>query len=716
VLLRIFEFFKMKGGKAFFLWGAASAVISILFYRAGPGFLNDFDLKARDAMMKFRGNAVPPPEVIIVAVDEKSINELGRWPWPRKYIAELVKGLKPAKVVALDMLFSEPEDEENDVALKEAVADAGNVVLGYFFRNDSTGAPREKSIKQLERSKIGLIRFLDAPRNEILAGLPVIEFKGVETNISSIGQGAAGFGSFNIVPDDDGLYRVANLVYKYGENLYPALPVEALRMYTGQDPVLTLASYGFDGIAVSERAAPLNEEGALSLNFYGPGGTFATYPAVDIIKGRVREGVFKDKLVFVGATEKAIYDIRGTPLDPVYPGVEIHATVAGNVLQQRFLILDGTVVFLNILLVIALPLILAALISKVRRTYHSLSLFSLLLLALVAGIYHLFATYNLVVSVIFPVFSLSLAYLLLEAYRNVVVEKKSRYLRKAFSTYVSSQVVSEILKDPDLLKLGGEKKVVSILFADVRGFTTLSERMPPEELVSLLNEYLSPMTRIVLAEEGTLDKYIGDSIMAIFNAPIEIPNHPKRACSVALRMMAELPRLNDTWSKRGLPALFIGIGIHTGEAVVGNMGTDLRFDYTAIGDTVNLAARLEGMNKVYGTNIIVSEATFKEVADDFIFRKLDFVKVKGKEKPVGIYEMVDFHSLGAPGAELSRSFNRALAYYRKGDFKTAMAEFERLGEKFPGDGPSMLYRLRCREYMDSPPPSDWDGIYVAKTK
>ncbi len=715
-MLELFKFLKFRGERPFFLLGAVSAVIALVVFVKGPAFLNLVDLTARDAMMKARGGAAPPAEVVIVAVDERSVNELGRWPWPRKRIAELVTALKPAKLVAFDMVFSEPEDEENDNALKEAIKDAGNVVLGYFFRDQARDVPGPESLKQLESSKLGLIKFEGGTEAEILAGLPVFEFEGVETNIPPIGRGALGFGSFNIQPDEDGLYRVATLVHRYGENLYPTLALEALRRYSGEDALLTLARYGFDSVALGERVVPLDERGGLSLNYYGPAGTFATYSATDVMKGRVADPALRGKLVFVGLTEKAVYDMRNTPVDPIFPGVEFHATVAGNIIQERFLVLDGTLVFLNILIVLSLPLLLAELLSKVHHTYLSLAIFATLLLVLVTTIYELFTSYNLVLSVGYPVFSLGLAYLVLEAYRNAFVERKSRYIKKAFSTYVSSQVVGRILKDPGLLKLGGEKREVTILFSDVRDFTSLAEEMPPEKLVALLNRYLGPMTKIVLKEGGTLDKYIGDAIMAIFNAPVEVPDHPERACTTALTMMERLPGLNRKWEKRGYPPLNIGVGINTGEAVVGNMGADLRFDYTAIGDTVNLTSRLEGMNKVYGTNIMVSEGTFKRTAEGFIFRELDSVRVKGKERPVAVYELLGPYAGGSIWGVLARSFSGALEDYRSGDFEGAAEGFQGVLEDFPHDGPSKLYLARCREYIESPPPEGWDGVYVAKTK
>ena len=514
----------------------------------------------------------------------------------------------------------------------------------------------------------------------------------------------------------DGACRIAKLAYRYKDDIFPALSVEAVRRYTGSDVMLNVGPYGMvDSMSIGEKTVPLNETGGLNINFYGPGGTFTTYPAVDVIKKRIPKGTFKDKIVFIGVTEKAVYDIRVTPVDSLYPGAEVHPTLVANILQARYLIRDVRTQALELLFVILLPLILSFLLYRMKHTFVSLLVFSLFALFVAGMDFYLFSFFGLVLSVTYPLLAISLAYLSIEAYRNLVVERKSKFYRKAFSTYVPPQLVAEIIKDPARLKLGGEKRTITVLFSDIRGFTTLAERMPPDELVSMLNEYLTPMTEIVFKEEGTLDKYIGDAIMAIFNAPLELKDHPARACTVALNMARKVPELNKKWAKMGRPPIAIGVGLNTGEAVVGNMGAELRFDYTAIGDAVNLASRLEGQTKTYGVDIIASEHIYRACKDSFIFRDIDYIKVKGKEEASGV-----FHLMGFKGEEdkiaLAGLFKDALVSYRKGDFNIAKAAFEDILSKHPDDGPSAVYIGRCGEYIETPPPSDWDGVYVAKTK
>lgn len=707
--------FRLEDTTVYFILAVVSSFLILFAYWQRPWFLTIVNMKATDAMFAARGSFTPPDDVVIAAIDEKSVNELGRWPWPRKKIARLVDSLRDADVVALDIVFSEKEGAEGDKALSDAIKEAGNVVMGYFFRDDSTQAPDNQALSQVKRSKINLISTIGDDVDPFTIPFPGQKFNGVETNIPVLGEGAIGFGAFNAMPQEDGVYRTAHLAYGYGSQVYPALSIEALRRYLQEDIILTLASYGMDNLAIGENTIPVDEDGRFSLNFYGRGGSFRTISATDLINNRVDKESLRGRLVFVGVTEKAVYDIRPTPVDSLYPGVEIHATLAANVLYKWYLIHDARVKTFDLILLVCLPLILAAAVSRVHSTFVSLVVFIGLFVILIAGDFALFSFYSIKPGVVYPSLSLALSYLSIEAYRNFVVEKKSRYLKKAFSTYVSSQLVTELLRDPGSLKLGGEKREVTLLFSDIRGFTSLSEKMPPEELVRLLNEYLNPMTAIVLNEEGMLDKYIGDAIMAVFNAPVPIDDHPGKACNAALKMMAKLSELNSMWKERGYPALDIGIGINTGEAVVGNMGAELRFDYTAIGDTVNLASRLEGLNKLYGTNIVVSENTYELIKGRFLFRELDLVKVKGKHKPIVMYELLaDGES--AAGHDLIRRFSEALRLFRTMRFDEAKDAFAATLEAYPDDGPSRLYIKRCDEYLQEPPPEGWDGVYVAKTK
>jgi adenylate cyclase len=690
--------------------GIASVVLAVVLYAQKIDFFSSLDLKLKDVRFRARGSIDPDKRVVIAAIDEKSINELGRWPWDRKTIARLVENLNfyGVKTIAFDIIFSEPSNIASDKALSDALQRNKNVILGYFFRSEGEPPPKE-ALMLLEDARIKIVKTTGN-----VTEVPVHSYPAVELNIPIIAQSARSSGYFNIIPDSDGILRSANILMLYDGYVYPSLPLAALRHYMGSEIVLEIANYGVDNLLIGKYRIPCDESGRLTLNYYGKQGIFRTISAVDIIKKRLKPDSLKDALIFVGATEIGISDLRATPVDPVLPGIEVHATVVSNALQKRLLIRDGRVIALDIVFIVVFTLILTTLLSFVRRT-----LFALLLFITTLGLYYItnhlaFKYYPLNTSVLFPLISITLSYLGSEAYRNLIEEKQSRFLKKAFSSYVSPDLVGEIIKRPDMLKLGGEKKEITVLFSDIRGFTTLSERLTPESLVSVLNQYLSPMTDIVLKNKGTLDKYIGDAIMAIYNAPLNIEDHAALACKSAIDMLEKLKELNNSFKEKGLPEIDIGVGINTGDVIVGNMGTDMRFDYTAIGDTVNLASRLEGMNKVYKTHIIISEFTVKQLNDlekaDFKVRGLDMIKVKGKDKPVTIYQV----SSGMDEA-LIRRFEDALQLYRKQQFKEAKEIFERLESEY-GDKTAGVFAERCTEFIENPPLPDWDGVYVAKTK
>lgn len=696
----------MKKRLVFFLFGLLGGVIAFIAYRQAPQALQQLDYRMKDARFRVRGPVTPDKDVVIVAIDHASIKELGRWPWSREVTGRLIENLAyyGAKVTALDIVFSESQNPVADAALARSIAKAGNVVMGYFFRDEEQSVnPAARA--QLEQSAVKLLKV-----DEGVQSIPLTEYANLDLNLPQLGAHALDFGFFNARPDSDGLYRRSLLMLLYHGDIYPSLAMKALRHYLGNDIMLEVKTWGVDGVQIGSLRVPSREDGTMALNFYGPARSFRTVSAVDVIKKRLKSNALQGAIAFVGATEIGIYDIRPTPFDATQPGVELHATVAANVLQHRFLKYDGVTQMQEILCIVLFPLLLGAVLAIVPGTAAGLVGLAAISLLYATVNYLLFTQGLRDVTIIYPMLGIGLAYLGSEAWRNLVVEKKGRQLKKAFSSYVSPDLVREIEKNPDKLVLGGEQRELSVLFSDIRGFTTVSESLTPPELVTLLNEYLSPMTRIVLEEQGTLDKFIGDAVMAIFNAPLDVPAHALHACTAAVKMLEELKRLNQRFTERGMQNLDIGIGINTGPAVVGNMGADIRFDYTAIGDAVNLASRLEGLNKYYGSHILISEDTHKQVPEgSFVFREVDRVRVKGKHLPVVMFELM------ITNQELLPRFMAGLEAYRAQQFAEARTIFETLVSEY-GDGPSRLYCDRCSDYLATPPPADWDGVYTAKSK
>ncbi|MDD2366132.1 MAG: adenylate/guanylate cyclase domain-containing protein [Desulfuromonadaceae bacterium] len=690
----------------FFLLAIISSISVFSVELASIPFINNVDLKMKDLRFLLRGQIKPPDSVVVVAIDNKSVKEIGRWPWSREYIGRLISGMAEygVKVTALDVVFSEKQNPVSDSSLADSIALSGNVIAGYFFRNEVQPVDYE-SLEQIQTSKIQKLQI-----DSGVTSVPLIEYENLDANIASITQSALGFGFFNVISDSDGLFRRAPLLMLYDGDIYPSIVLQALERYTENSAAITIGKTGVRSIELGKYIIPASHEGTLPVNYYGPTASIKTYSAVDIIKRRLPVNELKDKLAFVGFTEIGIYDVRPTPFDPILPGVEIHASIAANTLEQNFIIHNNKTILAERILLFSLPILLALLLAFApSASFGFLTAGAFSLLYLVCN-YFILTIYKLDLSIFSPLMALGLSTVSSEIYRSLVVDRKGRYMKKAFSNYVSADLVAQIMKNPESLKLGGEKREISILFSDIRGFTSISEKLSPEELVCLLNEYLNPMTLIVLEEKGTLDKYIGDAVMAIFNAPLDVDGHADHACRAALKMMAKLAELNKSFLERGMHTIDIGIGINTGDAVVGNMGAAMRFDYTAIGDNVNLASRLEGLNKMYGTHIIVSEATRLLAGDDMLFREIDLVAVKGKQLPIPIYELMILHD-----AELMSHFSHALNLYRESKFEAALKIFDDLSVT-KQDYISGLYIQRCIDFIATPPPENWDGVFVAKTK
>ncbi len=727
--------------------------IALVLFFIDVRFLKFMELKALDLRMLSRGALPSGGETVIVTIDEKSLSELGRWPWPRTTIAKLVDTLKKggAKAVGFDIVFAEPDENsslktlaelsgdvrrlrvedarvarllekkrvaaDTDGILAKSMAWAKNVTLGYFFHLNERDAahltPKDIAAVsgQIAGSRYTAVKTTGQTDERVL-----IRAYAAVPNLKLISQAGENSGYFNAFPDPDGSIRWAPLVIRFQDNYYAPLSLSLLLQYLDW-PMLTLnlADFGVESVHIDQTEIPTDESGRLLINYLGPAKTFPHYSVSDVLRGRLPADTFKGKIVIVGATATGIYDLRVTPFSAVYPGVEIHATVIDNILHRNFLQHSALTMAVDVLTIIFCGLFIGFAVPRLKAVQGILVTLAMLAAFVVVNTV-VFGRLNVWLNLIYPVLTMMTIYLGITVYRYVTEEREKKKIRGAFQYYLTASVINEMLKDPDKLKLGGDKKDLSVLFSDIRGFTTVSEKLTPEELVHLLNEYLTAMTNIVFKYDGLLDKYMGDAIMAVFGAPLDQPDHALRACRTALDMMEELKALQKKWADEGRPVLDIGVGINTGDMVVGNMGSEMRFDYTVMGDSVNLGSRLEGINKEYGTNIVISEFTYEAVREALCCRELDMVRVKGKKLPVRIYELLGEKRDEARFRDLIRLFEEALAVYRQGRWDEAIAAFERVLTVRPGDPPSLLYIERCRDLKQEPPAQPWDGVFTMTRK
>lgn len=714
------------------------SVFFAIIYLRSPSFFELLELKTIDARFRGRPSVAAGKDIVIAVIDEKSLDEIGRWPWPRTTIARLVDTLTAygVRVIAFDMVFSEPSlhpefdalfslkskykggkapphgfvdyinkvkaDIDPDIQLAKSVKNSARVILGYFFHFDKDAVSKEG--RELSHNYQD-VEVLKQGEGSILGA------SAIETNIDAIAKGAKGFGYYNVVPDSDGSVRWNPLVIKYKDRYYAPLSMQALRAYLGDPPLsLNLADYGVANIKLGETSIPVDESGRLFINYYGGQKIFPHYSIADIMNGRIEKEKLKDKIVLIGSTAIGIYDMRVTPFEGIYPGVEIHATVMDNILNKRFLVRPQWFGLLDMIIILGIGVVFGILIPRLNVAAGMAGVIALL------GWYIYFSAYlfdnkGILINVTYPVLTGSIVYLCLMLYRYALEAREKKKIKNTFQYYVAAPVMEELIKHPEKLKLGGEEKELTVLFSDIRRFTAISEGLRPNEVINFLNEYLTAMSDIVFHYQGYLDKYIGDAIMAVYGAPLMQEDHVKKACLTAIEMMDRLNSMRQAWEAMGFPRLDIGIGINTGNMVVGNIGSKQKYDYTVIGDNVNLASRLEGLNKVYGTSIIISENVQKEISGELLCRELDIVHVKGKTEAKTIYELIERR--GSPRIEEAvEVFHKGLKSYRERRWEEAERLFKAVIDLKPDDTPSKLYIQRSRQFMTNPPPDNWQGNFV----
>jgi adenylate cyclase len=678
--------------------GLALACASFVVVGQGLGTLVAVQWLFGDALFKARPEQTHD-RVAVVGIDEPSIDALrqhGRvFSWPRTLHAQVITNLKQAnaRVIAWDLLFDLPAP--GDPELAQAMMAAGNVlspVAGDMLASPAGGILRyDETLRPLQA-------FLDA---------------------------SAGIGHANQFPDADGSVRSVPLLVELQGRQVVAMPLAAVAHYLRQPEARPgPARPGY--VAFLNREIPVDSRMRVRVNYLGPPATTSRATGipvisyVDVLNGTFPVEAVRDKIVFIGTTAAAYADdyqvptSHGTKMD----GVEIHAHAAatilgpgatGNFLEEMqpsdsTILVFASAILAGLALFAFNPLVGAAVAILETLTY------------LGAAVY-LFDYQQYVVDFVHPATAVALTTLSALVYRVIFEQRGQRALARAFATYVPPAVAAEIARNPDQVKLGGERRAVSVLFTDLKGFTSFSESVEPEVLSRVITQYLNAMTKVVFDSQGTVDKYIGDAVMAFWNAPQDQPDHARRACLTALEMQRTLARLSDDWQQEGLPRQYMRIGVNTGLVSVGNMGSALRMSYTALGDSVNLGARLEPLNNEYGTSICISEFTLAAAGAGLCARYLDLVAVKGKAKPVAVYELIGLdEEVPDTKRQVVGCFLQGIELYRARRFAEATEQFKQALKMDPNDGPSTVYLHRCRDLAGNPPPADWDGVYVMQHK
>jgi adenylate cyclase len=696
------------------------------------------------------------PRIVIVDIDSKSLTEVGRFPWGRNVLARLVTQLTThyhVGAVGFDITFPEP-DTSSGYAVLEKLIDQNVRDLGPFrarldgmksvldfdgqFAKAMQGHPVVLGFTLSSDQKKGMLP-PPAFTTDDLGGRDVLAYSapGYEANIAELQKAAMGAGSFTVQTDDDGVVRTAGLVQQIGKNYYPTLSMATVQAYLKADQVQPMFEEGVNTLSAAQRQSgaldklllfaesgareiPVGEGLTTIVQYRGTGwpqgGAFRYVSAVDVLGGRVPVNLLKNTIVLVGTTAPGLVDLRATPVNQVFPGVEIHANVIKSILDGRFKSRPwfswstemGQILLVGVVLTLAL-----AVLTPLYSVLLAASLF-----AAVAGMnYYLYSQQDIVLNMFVCLLLIGSLFVLNLAWGYFFEHRKGRALVSRFGEYVAPELVAQMAEDPQAYNMDGESRELTVMFVDVRGFTTISEGLSPKELREYINLYLTAMSEdIRSSHQGTLDKYIGDAVMAFWGAPVSFADHASRAVATSLLMQQSAARLNEDFLKRGWPELKIGIGLNSGLMHVGDMGSAIRRAYTVMGDAVNLGSRLEGITKVYGVGICVGEAT-RKAAPEYVYRELDLVRVKGKNEPVAIFEPVGrAGEVAQPVLDEIAQWDGALALVRSQRWDEAEQRIAALRQAHPERGLYELYLERIAHYRQHPPGPGWDGVTTFETK
>ncbi|MFA6014555.1 MAG: adenylate/guanylate cyclase domain-containing protein [Gallionellaceae bacterium] len=706
-------------------------------------FVNLMEAKLYDTRLQLTLPDTPDESIIILDIDEKSLKEDGRWPWGRDKLALLMDKLfdkYEIAVVGFDVVFAEKDISSGLGVLQEL----GKKQLKNIPQFQSELAKIKPQLeydslfaKRLQQRNTVLGYYFTGTKNisgalpepvfepNSFDGRPITftKWKGYGGNLPELQASAASAGHFNPIVDSDGVVRRVPLIVEYEGAYYESLSMAVVRSIFGSPPLIAgfanesdNADYaGLEWIGLDQIQIPVDSDVSALVPYRGGRNTFKYVSMSDVLHERTPVEELQGKIILVGTSAPGLMDMRATPVGEVYPGVEIHANMISGILNQSIKSSPPFVMGVEvvILLVVGLALsFLLPLVSPVKTTLVTLGV--VLATVVINGAVWQYGNIALPVAgglmMIFALFALNMSY------GYFVESRTKRQITNLFGQYVPKEVVGELSERPEQVSMEGDSREMTILFSDVRGFTTISEGLDSKELSLLMNEFLTPLSRVVYKHRGTIDKYMGDCIMAFWGAPLPDERHAYHGIMAGLEMLKTLAELQPHFKERGWPPINIGVGLNTGRVSVGNMGSEVRVAYTVMGDAVNLASRLEGITKEYGAGIVVGENTM-QAAPEFVYRELDLVRVKGKDKPVAIFEPMGLVGQLASGVqEEMKLFEQVLQLYRRQDWDAAEAQLLELQKMSPQAKLYHVYAERISYFRENPLGSDWDGVFVFKTK
>ncbi len=711
-------------------------------------FLDQLENHAYDARLVFSMPNTVDTNVVIVDIDERSLAVEGRWPWGRDRMSVMVDQLfnhYEVGILGFDVVFAEP-DESSGLKVLEQLAETEfrdvpgyeerleglrasldyddqfartikdrAVVLGYYF--NSEGATTAAASGALPEPTFIKGRFQGKR----------IQFEradGYGANLPIFQENAMAAGHFNPGEGSDGVVRCVPMLYEYQEQQYESLSlamarnvlgVESVNAVFAPDVVTNYRYAGLEWLEIGSVRIPVDEKVCTLVPYRGRKGSFRYVSATDVITGKVDAAILKGAIVLVGTTAPGLQDLRTAPVQSAYPGVEVHANLVSGILNGTLKEKPAYTTGAEFLLLILIGLLMAVGLPVLSPVMASIATLSLIVVTIGTNLAIWYAA-NLVLPMASSLMMILMLYLMNMSYGYFVETRGKRQLAGLFGQYVPPELVDEMSVNPEAYSLDAENREMSVLFSDVRGFTTISEGLTPQELSELMNAVLTPMTRIIHSNRGTIDKYMGDAIMAFWGAPLEDPEHARHALIAGLQMLQKLDEIQPEFQARGWPEIRIGVGINTGLMSVGNMGSEFRMAYTVLGDAVNLGSRLEGLTKGYGVSFIVNETTVQAVPD-FVYRELDKVRVKGKDKPVAIFEPVcQKEELTREVSDEIKLYGQALKYYRTQEWDLAELQFLNLSKMSPSRALYPMYVERIKHFRMESPGADWDGVYTHTSK